>query len=723
MTFIDYLKSFWWLFINAGYLLLILTCSFLAFTIPDQSSDFIYVFLQDFEITYIISVYASLAFWCFMTWYSACIVLQIDPVQSSLNRKNNQSHVNLSVLVPKILGIVPCLVMICAFSSLDTPSESTYLTVHNLSTLTLSVLMWFIFEFIDRKSDIQNNIAVKSSNRNTQTDVSYRIPSGFRAYLKYLWKIKPIGNWPSLREVDIFKERTNHDPSIRQEVVFICQFTGVKFFYKWLGGFCLVLTIALCFPAINLLFSAMMRPGAVLIAAFASYTLLFTIVAYFHDYSRRPFGYIIVIMIIAFSFRNDNTGLKYIRNNKVSKLQPIDSVFSNWLKIKKGKWFAKYSGRDSADMPIVFIATQGGGIRGLTWTTRILHHFDKTYPGFIDQTFLISGVSGGGVGATAFLSWRVDQETANDSFHRPTYDEFDSFTKRDFLSPVTTSFAFGDNLQRFLPAAVPSLDRSKMLGYTWDTYYNECMKRESFSRSFLEMWYRDGQFDYNIPSLILNGTLAENGQRVLTSNLRLGSSDWFKDDIEFFNATKKDVSRSTAALNCSRFPFLTSGALMPECGASRGHIVDGGYRENTGLQTLLNVFCTIRKQIQKEQRIKILVIYLQNGRDEMSDKPVATRLLQDWLVPIQAIVSVNGTSVPAKSVVQATVQLLDESTNANIKFRTIKLDEDREESAVALPLGWYMSEIVSQQIDKRVNELKQNDPSTIAILETWFKSK
>jgi hypothetical protein len=91
------------------------------------------------------------------------------------------------------------------------------------------------------------------------------------------------------------------------------------------------------------------------------------------------------------------------------------------------------------------------------------------------KTFLISGVSGGGVGSTAFLSWLSDKQQSNDSIPPPTYEQFNSFTKRDFLSRVTASFAFGDNLQLFLPVAIPVLDCSKMLGHTWDVYYKQCV--------------------------------------------------------------------------------------------------------------------------------------------------------------------------------------------------------------------------------------------------------
>lgn len=706
----DFFKSLWWLIINVGYMLFILVIAFMVFTVPEQSDDFIYVFIQDFEIDYMIAVYSSLPIWCFITWYSSCIILQIDPVKGSLDRKDSKRHLTLSLVMPKVLGILPCIIFAYAIASAEHLPRNNHRLFHLILLASTGVAMWFLFQVVDKYSEVRANVSSKKSDRNNN---AYEVPRGFLPMFRMLFRVKPIGNWPSLREVENFKEKTNQMATIKQELIFIAQFTGVRFFYLYLGSFCLVLTLLLCVPSINLALSSWLRPGAIVIMSIASFTLMFTIIAYFHDYARRPFGIIILVLMITFSYWNDNTALNYLSNRNVEKRMTLDRVFDDWIRIKKSAWMEKHPG---TDMPVVLIATQGGGIRGLTWTTRIFHYLDSTHQGFMDQTFVISGVSGGGVGSTAYLSWMHDQQSAQSA---PPYEKLNSFTKRDFLSPVTAAFAFGDCFQRFLPFPVSSLDRSKMLGRTWDEYYSECVGVNTFSRSFLEMWYDNHAFNYKLPSLILNGTLAENGQRIVTSNLNLGRSRWFEDDIDFFEFTQGDISRSTAALNCSRFPVITSGALMTHGSDRKGHIVDGGYRENTGMQTLLNVFSSIRTRLNQEQGIKVLVIYLQNGSDERNDKVTAARAMQDLLVPLQGLIQVNGTGLAAKSVVQFAAQTFDEGLNANVRFLTFRL-ESRESTEIKLPLGWYMSEIVSKEIDKRIRAIPETDTTHVKILSSWF---
>src|SRR5690606_5948450 len=336
---------------------------------------------------------------------------------------------------------------------------------------------------------------------------------------------------------------------------------------------------------------------------------------------------------IAFSYWNDNTSLRYISNDLVASRKRVDVAFDEWLAFRRTEWRKQHP---DATMPVIFIATQGGGIRALNWTTRTLHFLDSAYGDFLRQTFVISGVSGGGVGAMAYLAFRHDRHYGNLGVVSPD-SVFKAFTRQDFLSPLTASLAFGDNLQKLLPVPVASLERSKILARTWEKYYRDMLGSDTFSESFLRLWYRNGQTDYTLPSLILNGTLAENGQRVITSNLDVHGARWFSDDIDFFHVAGRDISCSFAALNCSRFPFVTSGGLLDSAGIRKGHIIDGGYRENTGLQTIYNLYKTVEDRISNPSPdsvdLRLIIIYLQNGRDELRGDVTATRMLHEAITP------------------------------------------------------------------------------------------
>lgn len=714
------LKSVWWLIINIGYLIAILLLGLFLFTVPSQSDDFVYAFAQDFEPDYVLAVYLSLPFWCWVTWYSGCIILQIDPIQPSLVRQNRKVHRWLSLLVPRIAGILPCIILLVAIAFVPNVTETKYQFLHVAALSLLAAVMWILFTVNDRWLRTTTIVSQPELNRTEASVPSYDHPKGLFAFLRYLIHVKAVGDWPSPREVIQFKQLTNWAPTIAEELIFIWQFRSVRTYFVKLGAVALVLTVVFCFPSANLFLSSWLRPASILIITIPCLTLLFTIVFYFHNYTRRPFGIILLVVVIAFSYWNDNTFLEYKSNDLVSKRKRIDVAFDEWLLFRRTEWKKRYPG---ATMPVIFIATQGGGIRALNWTTRTLHFLDSAYGDFLHQTFVISGVSGGGVGAMAYLAFRHDQHYGNISVANPD-SVFKAFTRQDFLSPLTASLAFGDNLQKLLPVPVASLERSKILGRTWEKYYRDMLGSETFSESFLQLWYRNGQTDYTLPALILNGTLAENGQRVITSNLDVHDARWFSDDIDFFHTAGRDISCSFAALNCSRFPFITSGGLLDSAGVRKGHIIDGGYRENTGLQTIYNLYKTVEDRISNPSPdsvdIRLVIVYLQNGRDELRGDVTAARMLHDAIIPIQGVLNVNGTTLTAKAIVQLFHQSFDFAYPPNVEFHVLSLD-DRREKTIKLPLGWYMSDTVSVEIDRRVREIPEIDATLISSLNRLFK--
>lgn len=718
----EVLKSSWWLIINIGYLVLILMVAFFLFTVPAQSDDFVYAFTQDFEPDYVLAVYLALPFWCGVTWYSACVILQIDPTESSLGRGSNPVHLKLSLIVPKVIGIIPCLILFVAIAMVPNVTQTHYQLIHMGGLSVMTIIMWGLFTLQDHALDTRTTIRTPQLERISEGDNPYLHPKGFVPYFRYLFSVRTIGKWPTFKEVDRFKYLTGYLPTIRQEMIFIAQFKSVKLYFVLLGSVAFILTALFCFPALNLYLSSWLRPASILILSISSLTLLFTIIFYFHDYRSRPFGVVLLFWVVVISYWNDNTRLVYIENDYAKHRASLDTAFAEWLDVKRTRWKESHG---PGTMPVIFVATQGGGIRALNWTTRTLHYLDSAYKGFIDQTFLISGVSGGGVGAVAYLSFLHDLKAGRLPGDNPD-SLFKKFTQQDFLSPLTASLAFGDNLQKFIPWPVSSLERSKILGKTWEKYYERIMASGTFSGSFLGMWYDDENKRYSLPTLMLNGTLAENGQRVITSNVEVGSGKWFYDDVDFFSISGRDISLSFAALNCSRFPFVTSGGLLESGEDRKGHIVDGGYRENTGLQTVYNVYKTIENELNASPRdsvnARILILYLQNGEDELQDKAKASRLLHDAITPVNGVINVNGTMLTAKAIVQLFHQSFDFAYPPNVEFHVMSLEEGRD-SRIKLPLGWYMSDTVSQAIDRRVRRIGHIDTTLVRSLGKLFNER
>ena len=141
-----------------------------------------------------------------------------------------------------------------------------------------------------------------------------------------------------------------------------------------------------------------------------------------------------------------------------------------------------------------------------------------------------------------------------------------------------------------------------------------------FEENFLSFFYRaDAGWRDGMPIWMANGTDVRNGQRLLTSPVRplagearaTGVVDdpgwpfWSAGDV--LDLLGRDVPLSTAIHNSARFPLLSpTGAVTPPhpvtdpaahgYGRPAPQIVDGGYFENSGLTTALELARWLRGQ-------------------------------------------------------------------------------------------------------------------------------
>src|SRR5690606_35816198 len=97
----------------------------------------------------------------------------------------------------------------------------------------------------------------------------------------------------------------------------------------------------------------------------------------------------------------------------------------------------------------------------------------------------------------------------------------------------------------------------------------------------------------------------------------------------------------------------------------------------------------------------------------------AARILHDAITPIQGELNVNGTTLTAKAIVQLFHQSFAFSYPPNVEFHVVRLD-DRKDKTIKLPLGWYMSDTVSVEIDRRVRAIPSIDGELITSLNRMF---
>ena len=267
-------------------------------------------------------------------------------------------------------------------------------------------------------------------------------------------------------------------------------------------------------------------------------------------------------------------------------------------------------------VPMLIVATAGGGIRAAYWTAEVLEKLTGDFAkedGFKDQRgvrpylFAISGVSGGSVGATAFDAALAERD------ENPSCKVGDAkcplattFLTADFLAPALASWVFTDTPASFLPDLGLG-DRGTALERSFEDASGGLL-----TRPFLSLFpYTKAQAaEANAlwrPILLLNATHEETGKRIITGHVLI-ERDVFIDSLDALYVLGKDVRASTAAHNSARFSYVSPAG---DLGNLHGWVIDGGYFENYGALSALELARAARLALKdKKPGVKLVILMI-----------------------------------------------------------------------------------------------------------------
>lgn len=334
---------------------------------------------------------------------------------------------------------------------------------------------------------------------------------------------------------------------------------------------------------------AIVMTGFAGIALFGGLVLTYAFLA-----NGQPGGTALVLALaLLFGLFNDNHWLRLTERTSSLAPQPALTRLQSWRNAHQGA-------TPGPHQPLVLVAASGGGIRAAYWTASTLARLESI-PGFADHLFAISGVSGGSVGAAVYTALERRQldtaYAANPA--RPCAAGADpallgqvrEALGADFLSPVVAGLLFPDLVQRLLPFPVAAADRQRFLELGFERSLGDAPN--PLSGAFLDL-YAGPQGDC-LPSLLLNTTSVESGQRAILSNLQVGG---FSDTLDLFAApfALQGIRLSAAAGASARFTYVSppGGLARSADGQMEQRIVDGGYFENSGAASALDLLRLLR---------------------------------------------------------------------------------------------------------------------------------
>lgn len=450
-------------------------------------------------------------------------------------------------------------------------------------------------------------------------------------------------------------------------------------------------------------------PGThnMLLIAAANWVFVGSILVFYGEKYRVPVFLMLLILAFVFSAWNDNHRIRTTGDLARDNRSSIDTHFAEWLEPRLQKWKLdpETSGKP---YPMFLVAAEGGGIRAAYWTANVLGALQDADNRFADHVYAMSGVSGGSLGIATFTAM-IKAKKHNSRFTADCMTDKGfsyqacsrAFLENDFLAPPAGRMLYGDLIQRFLPFPVRAFDRATAIEQGWETAWKDLTATDYFNEAFLDL-YDD---DSSLPVLLLNSTWVEKGYRVVTSNVK--QDEHFLNLVDLYEVTHQELRLSTAVHNSARFTYVSpAGSVNDQSGSSWGHLVDGGYFENSGSITLAEAYIAIQAAAGDSfSSIRPVVLMItneprQDDKAEADPSPIANELLS----PVYAMLNTRG---GRGSLARANMKQLVSTQGVFKEFGLQNVEGP-------VPLGWMLSHAAMDTMDHRlacyIQELPDGNP-------------
>ena len=405
-----------------------------------------------------------------------------------------------------------------------------------------------------------------------------------------------------------------------------------------------------------------------------------------HILSRKPIIPVFVLFLVFVfcikCFRNDL--FVPVENIQISESRiPIVDNYHQWLDYK-----TKYGLIDSSHNKVYIISSEGGGIRSAYWTSGLLHKLDSIFPHFMERTYALSGVSGGSVGEMIYCALKKDNGDASES---------DIILGQDYLANALKGLMSKTTVQFLLPVSLPYLDNARILEDDWAENYQRFTSKETLNEAINKIYQHDTTF--SLPNIFFNTTHVESGKKAIISNLEFGDS--FPNDIDLLDIMGSSMPLKSAGLLSARFPGISPPGLVKDStGNQWGKIVDGGYYDNSGLLTAVDIAVMINTHSPDSLNIKPVIIFIRNN----STKADYEHLSQIPTAPVDAFLN----SWTAKT--ERTIKdVQNVSEYLGFEYLQFGLDyNNTNNKPVDYPLGWTLSKKSQQLLLEELQNIGQD---------------
>lgn len=288
----------------------------------------------------------------------------------------------------------------------------------------------------------------------------------------------------------------------------------------------------------------------------------------------------------------------------------------------------KWKSKQGVSKPRLYIInTSGGGNRSANFTMNILQRLDSLSGGrLMDKTFLITGASGGMLGASYYRALVHNKPKGINPYEKKYVDDI----SQDLLNALFTSFVARDLASPAQKFKVGDYDYIKDRGYAFE------QKLNANTRGLLNVQLRDladDEANARIPLILYNSVVTSDGRKLVISTQpvrflmrpvidtsSISGLDPDAIDYQSFFAAQDPMNlRLLSALRMNAtFPYVLPNVWLPTKPVI--DVMDAGLRDNYGPETSIRFLQVFHKWI-RENTDGVVLIQIRDRKTGGWDHP------------------------------------------------------------------------------------------------------
>jgi hypothetical protein len=459
-------------------------------------------------------------------------------------------------------------------------------------------------------------------------------------------------------------------------------------------------------------------------SALLFFTMLLMLVSALHSWLKGWTLSLFIALLVGMNFfyaelkwirpENRAYGLNYegeksaydLLDNKPSKTQ-VERDTEGALAMLEA-WKGKHQPDSTSKPKLVVVCCSGGGSRAAYWTIKSLITADeRTNGGLFEHCVLITGASGGMLGAAAFreLMWKAKQPNSE---LKPYTEGYQDQMAKDLLNPIINAMTVNDWFIRYQRLHDGPFSYTKDRGYAFELQLN---KNTDYLLDKRLNDYTAPEANAEMPMMILSPSIVNDGRRLLiaaqpisyltTSMSFPGAPNPLPEDVEFTRLFAEqgayNLKFTTALRLNATFPYVLPICTLPSDPPME--IMDAGIRDNFGVKTTVQFLYTFREWIN-ENTGGVIIVQVRDLPKGVDLEERTESLFGKFAAPVGSIYG-NITKTQDYNNDQM-MRYLNASFSTNIELITFQLNQEKDNP---ISLSFHLTQSEREHIKAAVSDL------------------